>query len=118
MAGMRWARLRVDLNLPLRRGAWYRIHEVGLLQTVLEVNHRPLRVPSAFLQLVETPPRKWTVVPRPAGAVRMPQNWRQYVVCPSCRERVQLERRPSAIQCPRCNGIFEVGWDQPHEAGL
>ena len=115
---MRWARLRVDLNLPLRRGAWYRIHEFGPLQTVLDVNNRPLPVPSAFLQVVESPPRKWTVVPRPADAIRIPEKWTQYVVCPSCRERVQLERRPSAIQCPRCNGIFEVGWDDPKEGGL
>jgi len=118
MAGMRWARLRVDLKLPLRRGAWYRVHDLGALETAVEVNNTVVPVPSAFLQIVEAPPRKWTVVPRPAGAVRIPEEWTQYVVCPSCRERVQVERRPSAIQCPRCHGIFEVAWDEPYDGGL
>ena len=118
MAGMRWGRLLVDLNLRMRRGAWYRVNDPGPLETLVEVNNTPLPVPSAFLEIVETPPRKWSVVPRPAGAVRMPEEWTRYVVCPSCRERVQLERRPSAIQCPRCRGIFEVAWDEPYTLGL
>jgi hypothetical protein len=110
--------LRVNLNLPMRRGAWYRIHDLGLLETVVEVHRSQLSVPSAFLQVVEIPPRKWTVVPRPAEAIRIPDKWTRYVVCPSCRERVQLERRPSVIQCPRCDGMFEVGWDEPYDGGL
>ncbi len=116
-AGMRWARLRVTFELPLRRGAWYRVQDLGPLQTVVEVNNWSLPVPSAFLQVVDTPPRRWTVVPRPVGAVRIPDSWKRYAVCPSCRERVQLERRPSAIQCPRCNGIFDVAWDDPDVSG-
>lgn len=117
MAGMRWARLRVDYELPLRWGAWYRVQDLGPLETVVEVNNSPVPVPSAFLQIVETPPRRWTVVPRPDDAVRIPETWKRYVVCPSCRERVQLERRPSAIQCPRCSGIFDVAWDDPDVSG-
>jgi hypothetical protein len=118
MAGMRWARLRVDLKLPMRRGAWYLIHDLSPLETLVEVNNTPLPVPSAFLQIVETPPRQWTVVPRPAGAVRIPETWTQYVVCPSCRERVQVERRPSVMQCRRCSGTFPVAWDEPYDLGL
>jgi hypothetical protein len=118
MTAKRWARLRVDLSLPLRRGAWYRIQDLGPLETVVEVNNSPLRIPSPFLQIVETPPRQWSVVQRPAGAVRMPRDWTRYAVCPSCRERVQLERRPSVIQCPRCNGTFAVAWDDPHDSDL
>jgi hypothetical protein len=88
------------------------------LETVVEVNNTPLRIPSPFLQIVESPPRQWSVVPRPAGAVRIPQEWTRYGVCPSCRERVQLERRPSVIQCPRCGGTFDVAWDEPSDVGL
>ena len=118
MAGMRWARLKADLNLKLRRGAWYRIQDVGPLEAVVEVNNRPMPVPSAFLQIVETPPRRWTVVPRPANAVRMPDTWKHYAVCPSCRERAPLVRRPPVLECPRCRGIFEVGWDETYSPEL
>jgi hypothetical protein len=118
MAGMRWARLRADLKLPMRRGAWYRIQEVHSLETILEVNNASLSVPSPFLQVVETPPRQWTVVPRPAGAVRIPERWTRYLVCPSCRERVLIEHGPSVLRCPRCHGTFEVAWDTPYDFGL
>jgi hypothetical protein len=118
MAVMRWARLCVDLKLPMRRGAWYRIYDIGVLETVVEVNNSRLLLPSPFLQIVETPPRQWTVVPRPAGAIRIPARWTRYLVCPSCRERVLVERGPSVIQCPRCSGTFDVAWDEPYDFGL
>ena len=73
MAGMRWARLRVDLGLPMRRGAWYRINDLSPLEAVVEVNNTTFQVPSEFLQLADAPPRTWTVVPRPEGAIRMPE---------------------------------------------
>jgi hypothetical protein len=118
MAGMRWARLRMDLKLPMRRGAWYRIQELGTLETIVEVNNAPLPVPSPYLQIVDTPPREWTVVPRPPGVLRIPEKWTRYFVCPSCQERVLVERRPSVMQCPRCNGTFDVAWDEPYEFDL
>ena len=117
MAGKRWARLRVDLDLPMRRGAWYRVRELSPLEAVIEINHTTLPVPSAFLVLADVPPRRWAVVPRPERAIRIPDSWARYGVCPSCRERVQLTRKPSAMQCPRCNSIFEVGWDEPFDPG-
>src|SRR6266550_4420147 len=43
MPGM-WARLRADLNLKLRRGAWYRITRLDPLQAVLEVGGRLLGI--------------------------------------------------------------------------
>jgi len=42
MAGM-WARLQADLNVKLRRGAWYRITRLDPLKAVLEVGGRPPR---------------------------------------------------------------------------
>src|SRR4051812_11661098 len=114
MHRMRWARLKVDLNLQLRRGAWYPIGDVGALQATVQVNKIPLPIPSAFLQIVETPPRKWTVVPRPASARSLPRDWKHYAVCPSCGARAPLERRPAMMQCRRCQGSFEVGWDEKY----
>ena len=58
MAGM-WARLQADLNVKLRRGAWYRITRLDPLKAVLEVGGRLLEIPSAFLQVIERPPRRW-----------------------------------------------------------
>jgi hypothetical protein len=119
MAGMQWARLQADLNLRLRRGAWYRITQLGALQTVVEVSGRSVPVPSAFLQIVETPPRRWTVVPRPSDAVRLPRSWGDcYAVCPKCRERQAIDGHPKRMQCARCKGRFDVGWNEPYDPAL
>jgi len=114
MTMMRWGRLRVDMDLRLRRGAWYRVREVGSLEAVLEVNRTPLPLPRALLQIIEKPPQKWTVVDRPANAIRIPPSWKRYGVCPNCRERVALERKPPTLDCPRCDRSFEVGWDETY----
>ena len=112
MAGM-WARLRADLNVKLRRGAWYRITRLDPLQAVLEVGGRLLEIPSAFLQVIERPPRRWTVVPRPSDAVRLPEGCGdRYAVCPSCRERQSLAGRPRRMKCRRCGAEFEVAWSE------
>src|SRR5439155_1597051 len=81
-----------DLNVRLRRGAWYRINRLDPLQAVLEVGGRLLEIPSAFLQVIERPPRRWTVVPRPDDAVHLLRCCDdRYAVCPSCRERQALD---------------------------
>ena len=119
MPGMQWARLLADLNIRLRRGAWYRISQRGPLQAVIDVSGRLLQVPSAFLQIVETPPRQWTVVPRPNDAVRLPSNWGdRYAVCPSCRERQPLNGRPRKMRCSRCQQSFEVDWREVYDPAL
>lgn len=110
---MQWARLQVDTDCALRRGAWYRVTKIGTLESVLDVNRRPHAVPSYIVQIASTPPRRWTVVPRPPSAARLsPHLSSHYVVCPSCRERAPLAgtRRPRALGCKRCRGVFEVAW--------
>lgn len=108
MAG-KWARLRADLNLRLRRGAWYRITRLDNLQAVVEVRGRPLEIPTAFLQVVDSPPRQWTVVARPRDAVRVPPAWGdRYAVCPSCNARQPITARRRRMTCERCRGEFEV----------
>jgi hypothetical protein len=118
---MLWARLQANLNIRLRRGAWYRIREAGPLQTALEVEvmGQPVWVPSAFLQIVETPPRRWTIVPRPKNAVRLPPSWGDsYAVCPSCRGRQPLAGHGATMQCNRCKGTYEVGWNESYDLEL
>ena len=110
MSGM-WARLQADLNVRLRRGAWYRITQLGPLQAVVEVRGRSLAVPSAFLQVVGSPPRTWSVVTRPSDAVHLPRNFGdRYAVCPSCRARQAIGGRPRSMACQRCGGEFRVTW--------
>ncbi len=90
MTGIQWARLSADVDCSLRRGAWYRVTAVGGLQSTVEVGRKPQSVPSYLLQIVTAPPRRWTVVPRPDSAVRMPREWGSSTPC-----------APAAASAPR-----------------
>ncbi|MGH7530984.1 MAG: hypothetical protein ACREMN_11425 [Gemmatimonadales bacterium] len=108
-----WARLRADETAQLRRGAWYRVVRLTPLEAVVDVNGRPVAVPRPALQIVPTPPTRWSVVARPAHAPRMPLAWgARYGVCPNCRERAHLEPKATSMRCPRCNGFFDIGWEE------
>ena len=110
---MQWARLQTDLNIAVRRGAWYRIRHLGPLRAIIEVRGQDVEVPAPFLLVSEKPPREWTVVPRPRDAVRVPPSWGdRYAVCPSCNERQAIEGRPRRMTCHRCHGEFAVAWRQ------
>ncbi|MGH7536999.1 MAG: hypothetical protein ACREMF_00050 [Gemmatimonadales bacterium] len=114
MPAQQWARLQSDVNVKLRRGAWYRILKLGPLEAVVEVNRRPMAVARTLLQIVQAPPTRWSVVPAPHNALRFPAGWgERYAVCPSCRGRAPLEGRPANLRCSRCNGLFDVAWDEP-----
>lgn len=118
MEGRQWGRLQADVDCALRRGAWYRVMDVGTLEATVEVARQPHSIPSYLLQIVSAPPRRWTVVPRPAGARHLPREWTRYAVCPSCRERVALPARgePRRLSCSRCYGAFEVDWAEGYLA--
>ena len=110
-----WARLRTDVNVKLRRGAWYRILKLGAVEAVLDVNRQPLTVARSLLQIVQDAPQRWSVVPAPANAVRFPSSWgTRYGVCPACRSRAPLQGEPATLRCTRCNGLFEVAWNEPY----
>lgn len=113
MRGQQWARLHTDTDVKIRRGAWYRVLRLGAVDAVLEVNRRPTSVPRAYLSFAAHPPLAWTVVRRPRSSARLPETWGDsYLVCPACRERAQvLDSRPVSQRCQRCNGLFEVHWD-------
>lgn len=108
-----WARLDVDMEYPLRRGAWYPVTRVSATEIVVEVNRRPTAVPRKHMVLNPKPPSSWTVVPRPSRALRMPTSWGDtYAVCPNCRERSRLNDHPANLRCHKCNGYFPVAWNE------
>ena len=112
-----WARLQVEAPLPLRRGAWYRIVKLTSAQATLNVKGTAVTVPRAQLQLSSEPALLWTVVPAPRAAPRFPPNWgTRYAVCPNCRDRAPLVDHPANMRCHRCNGLFDVAWDEGYLA--
>ena len=109
---MVWARLQADVNCNLRRGAWYRLIKAQGLAAVVDVKGTPVAVVRAFLQMSNSPPRKWTVVPRPRNVPLSVDIGERYAVCPSCRDRVPLHGRPSRMMCGRCSVEFAVDWEE------
>ena len=115
MTGQQWGRLQSNVSVKMRRGAWYRILRLGPLEVVLEVNRQPLTVSRTLLQIVQAPPTRWTVVSAPRNSLRFPTSWGEhYAVCPGCRGRSALEGRPNSLRCTRCNGLFDIAWNEPY----
>ena len=48
MAEQLYAQLREDVNVRLRRGAWYRVLKLQDLKAILEVSGRPVKVAPRF----------------------------------------------------------------------
>jgi len=69
----RWARLRQDIHSVLRRGAWYVVRSLGPDEAVLEVDNATVRIPRESLEITETRPTRWTIVPRPRDADKLPR---------------------------------------------
>jgi hypothetical protein len=109
-----WARLRVDVNCALRRGAWYRVVRLTRDQAVLQVTHERVPVERRLLQTVFQQPNEWSVVPRPAESGDLPpRHWGQrYAVCPGCHARAPLSDFPLEMRCPSCRGVFAIAWDE------
>ena len=83
----------------------------------MNVKGAPVAVPRGQLQLSAEPALRWSVVPAPRGAPRFPSSWgTRYAVCPNCRDRAQLVGEPTSMRCQKCNGLFEVGWDERYLA--
>ena len=118
MTQILWGRLQTDVDCALRRGAWYRVMAIGGLEATLDVGNKLQSVPRSLLKIVSATPRRWTVVPRPAGAVGMPPEWTRYAVCPGCRERAAVPAReqPRRLTCGRCRETFEVDWTERYLA--
>ncbi len=107
-----WARLRAEADYPLRRGAWYHVKKLGPREAVIDVVGERIGVPRSDLEIMSSPPRRWSVVPRPKNLTRFPfPGVEKYGVCPNCRERVPLNQHPTFLRCTRCNEVSDVGWE-------
>jgi hypothetical protein len=112
-APARWARLRRDVRSVLRRGAWYRVVSLGPEEAVLDVDNASVRIARGDLEVTETRPTRWTIVPRPRDAEKLPEAWGDfYAVCPNCAARAPVGRPPGEKRCTRCEQSFEVAWDE------
>jgi len=99
-----WARLLTPGRLGLRAGAWYSVVGRTPNDVQVAVRGRTVTVSRTFVELRDTPPSEWTVVP-PAGGRD------SYIVCPGCRHRAQLpDRHVDTMRCPRCNAAFGIAW--------
>jgi hypothetical protein len=114
-----WARVKSAVDVPLRRGAWYRVvAPVTRLEVVVSVQGKRVSVPRTAVEISSTPPHEWTVVPDPTVAGdRTPDVFRLgYIVCPACRNRLVLPATRLAEQlCPRCGQTFPIAWDDQRE---
>jgi len=112
MATAQWARIRPSEEGHLRRGAWYRVVKLSPAEVVLDINGKPTPFPRQSLEILPERPKLWAVVPRPSHSPRMPMTWgARYAVCPNCRERARLEEHATSMRCPKCNGVFDIGWE-------
>lgn len=117
MAPLLFARLQADVGLRIRRGAWYRVLDLGDLEAVIDVNRQPVRVLRAWLEFERRPPPRWSVVAQPSQGRRGPPELApQYGVCPGCRGRASLAKRARTRTCPRCKQEFEVNWAERYLA--
>jgi hypothetical protein len=108
-----WARLRVDVNCALRRGAWYRVVRLTRDQAVLDVRRERVPVARRLVQTVFSQPSRWSIVPRPKDAANLPSEWgSRYAVCPMCGGRAPIAEFPPEMPCPQCKGVFAIAWDE------
>src|SRR5256885_939749 len=105
-----WARVRAGQDCPLRQGAWYRVVELTPVEAIVDVNHRLLHIPRAFVQVLPLRPPTWTVVPGPDAGDGA---GRKYGVCPSCCARARLDGPAPAMRCPRCGAPAAAPWPGP-----
>lgn len=104
-----WARVVGDVNVRVRRGAWYEVSRLTSEAAVLDVHHHALSIPRTALEIVTTRPQYWSVVNRPYDAVDLPISWgSRYAVCPVCSKRAQINGHPMEMQCTGCKGLFQL----------
>jgi len=97
----------------LRRGAWYRVVGLTSREAVVAVEAQEVRLPRRALEFASVPPHTWTLVPTPPTARGMAVRAGElYGVCPGCRTRAPLGGSPQSLRCPRCAGVYKVGWEE------
>jgi hypothetical protein len=104
-----WARVVGDVNVRVRRGAWYEVGRLTPDWAILDVHDRSISVPRTAIEIVITRPQVWSVVTRPYDAVDLPISWgSRYAVCPRCSRRAQIHGHPMEMQCAGCRGLYQV----------
>ena len=104
-----WARVVGDVNVRVRRGAWYEVIRLTPDAALLDVNRQTCNVPRSAVQVQTVRPREWSVVTRPYDAVDIPNSWgSRYGVCPRCSVRAALKDQETEMQCPGCKGVFSI----------
>jgi hypothetical protein len=104
-----WARVAGDVNVGVRRGAWYQVVRLTSEAAWLDVFQRTHSVPRSALEIVTTRPDVWSVVTRPYDAVDLPVKWgSRYAVCPRCSRREALPERATEMECPACRRVFPL----------
>jgi hypothetical protein len=102
-----WARVAGDVNVGVRRGAWYEVVRLTQDAAWLDVVQRTLSVPRDSLEIVTARPDLWSVVTRPYDAVDLPVKWgSRYAVCPRCSRRAAVPEGASEMQCLGCESVF------------
>jgi len=100
----RWARLVVNIRMPLRRGAWYPAPTAGPEEVVVDVQQHPTIVPRSLVDVSNSAPNRWTLVPKEWGG--------PYFVCPQCSERVRMRdpvvQLTMLLTCLHCHGVFPI----------
>lgn len=104
-----WAQVVGDVNVSIRRGAWYEVVRLTPEAALLDVNRRTLSVPRSVVQVRTVRPHEWSVVSRPHDATDVPLSWgSRYGVCPRCSLRAALKATRGDMQCPGCKGVFSI----------
>lgn len=104
-----WARVVGDVNVRVRRGAWYEVIRLTPDAALLDVNRQTLNVPRSTVQVQIVRPREWSIVARPHDAVDIPLSWgSRYGVCPRCSQRASLKDQHAQMQCPGCSEVFTL----------
>ena len=118
MPELSWARVKTDLHLGLRRGAWYRVIRETGSQVILDVDHQPATVLREYLEFVSVRPDRWTIVERPSDVAGAAAGGGQsYGVCPHCTHRAPFVHPVVEARCTKCGGTFLIDWSAPHLAG-
>ncbi len=118
MTAEQWARLSQDVDCGLRRGAWYRTASVTSTEVLLFVGGKQRSFSRETMEITAEQPSRWTVVVGLSNSRTIPARWsRGYTVCPGCRMRQLPLGRPRVLRCERCNGLFDVAWDEGYLAG-
>src|SRR5438477_13108799 len=96
----RWARLRVDVNCGLRRGAWYPVVRFVKDRAVLDVTDDRVPMPRHLLQTVFSQPLQWSIAALPDDAVNVPSECGvRYAVRPACAALAPLGGHPMDLPC-------------------